>query len=197
MSCHVCSCISDKRLKFLVSKERWPRHLLQPQPTVRISLWGSRSVGGPGSSLVLVIQMGWTRSCSSSLPLSHHLPSTFPSRDKEGLPQKSCCCQQDYCFTTEDTDGVELLSKNVVSLDFPLKSSVNGEERDTSGAWVGEGGTRINFLFVLMVTPYYLQTQRCYLREMNPWTLNIMVRFTFLFQWLTLIPRTCHSATSV
>lgn len=44
---------------------------------------------------------------------------------------------------------------------------MSGEERDTSRTWVREGGTRINFLFVLMVTPHYLQTQRCQLSEGN------------------------------
>lgn len=40
-----------------------------------------------------------------------------------------------------------------------------------------------------MITLHYFQMQRCNLREMNSWTLNMRVRFTFPSQLLTLISK--------
>jgi len=81
---------------------------------------------------------------------------------------------------------------------FPLGSWKSGEERGGDNWGLGLGRRSWSKCrAVLMATPHYLQMQRCNLREMNTWILNIRVRFTFLSQLLTLIPRTSHSAMSV
>lgn len=55
---------------------------------------------------------------------------------------------------------------------FPLGAWMSGETREGDKWGVGRRW-RSKYGAVLMATLHYLQTQRCNLREMNSWILNI------------------------
>lgn len=80
--------------------------------------------------------------------------------------------------------------------DFPLKSSVGGEKRWEECKW-GPGRERevltVNSAVLMVNTPFPSDI-RMWPGGNEFWILNIRIRFIFLSQLLTFIPRTSHSA---